>query len=61
MEIAVSRPSIIKFLAGVLVTSCWHSLHVIASGEERHSRKRRLLKGPEEFRDIRSDLPKTKR
>jgi hypothetical protein len=29
--------------------------------EERHSRKRRLLKGPVEFRDIRGDLAKPKR
>lgn len=26
--------------------------------EERHGRKRRLIKGPGEFRDIRADLPK---
>jgi hypothetical protein len=29
--------------------------------EEREGRKRRLIKGPREFRDIRSDLPKPKR
>ena len=29
-----------------------------ATVEERHSRKRRLIKGPAEFRDIRTDLPK---
>jgi hypothetical protein len=29
--------------------------------DERASRKRRLLKGPKEFRDIRSDHPKTKK
>jgi hypothetical protein len=28
--------------------------------EEREKRKRRLLKGPSEFREIRSDLPETK-
>jgi len=28
--------------------------------EERHRRKRRLLKGPKEFRDIRGDLSKQK-
>jgi len=28
--------------------------------EERQTRKRRLLKGPKEFRDIRGDLPKPK-
>jgi hypothetical protein len=28
--------------------------------EERSTRKRRLLKGPKEFRDIRGDLPKPK-
>ena len=28
--------------------------------EERASRKRRLLKGPKEFRDMRRDLPKPK-
>ena len=28
--------------------------------EERAKRKRRLVKGPEEFRDIRNDLPKPK-
>jgi hypothetical protein len=27
---------------------------------EREARKRRLLKGPREFRDIRGDLPKPK-
>jgi hypothetical protein len=31
-----------------------------ASVEERASRKRRLVKGPREFRDMREDLPKTK-
>jgi hypothetical protein len=31
-----------------------------ASAEEQASRKRRLLKGPEEFRDIRLDRPKKK-
>ena len=32
-----------------------------ASGEERDQHKRRLIKGPREFRDIRSDQPKAKR
>jgi hypothetical protein len=32
-----------------------------ATFEERESRKRRLLKGPKEFRDMRRDQPKTKR
>ena len=32
-----------------------------ATDEDRASRKRRLLKGPKEFRDIRSDYPKAKR
>jgi hypothetical protein len=31
-----------------------------ATAEERQQRKRRLLKGPGEFRDIRDDLPKPK-
>jgi hypothetical protein len=31
-----------------------------ATLEERESRKRRLLKGPKEFRDMRRDQPKTK-
>jgi len=31
-----------------------------ATGEERASRKRRLIKGPREFRDIRTDHPKSK-
>jgi hypothetical protein len=31
-----------------------------ATDDERASRKRRLLKGPKEFRDIRGDLPKPK-
>jgi hypothetical protein len=31
-----------------------------ATAEERQQRKRRLLKGPGEFRDLRSDLPKPK-
>src|SRR5690349_14600545 len=31
-----------------------------ATEEERQTRKRRLLKGPKEFRDIRGDLPKPK-
>jgi hypothetical protein len=30
------------------------------SPEEKKDRKRRLLKGPAEFRDIREDLPKPK-
>jgi hypothetical protein len=29
--------------------------------EERHSRKRRILKGPEEFREMREDLPREPR
>jgi hypothetical protein len=29
--------------------------------EERHRRKRRLLKGPGEFRDMRGDIPKPRR
>jgi hypothetical protein len=32
-----------------------------ATDEERQARKRRLLKGPKEFRDIRRDRPKPKR
>jgi hypothetical protein len=32
-----------------------------ATDEERHTRKRRLLKGPVDFRDIRGDIPKLKR
>jgi hypothetical protein len=32
-----------------------------ASEEERQLRKRRLIKGPREFRDIRSNRPKAKR
>jgi hypothetical protein len=32
-----------------------------AQDHERAKRKRRLLKGPSEFRDIRDDLPKRKR
>jgi hypothetical protein len=32
-----------------------------ATVEERQQRKRRLLKGPTEFRDIREDLAKPKR
>ena len=31
-----------------------------ATAEERHQRKRRLLKGPGEFRELRADLPKKK-
>jgi Arc/MetJ-type ribon-helix-helix transcriptional regulator len=31
-----------------------------ATDEERQTRKRRLLRGPKEFRDIRGDLPKPK-
>jgi hypothetical protein len=31
------------------------------TNEERARRKRRLIKGPREFRDIRADLPKNKR
>lgn len=31
-----------------------------ASSEERAQRKRHLIKGPREFRDVRGDLPKTK-
>ena len=32
-----------------------------ATAEERESRKRRLLKGPKEFRDLRRDHPTRKR
>jgi hypothetical protein len=32
-----------------------------ASSEDRESRKRRLLRGPREFRDLRRDHPTTKR
>jgi hypothetical protein len=28
--------------------------------EEREKRKRRLIKGPSEFREMRADLPKSK-
>jgi hypothetical protein len=31
-----------------------------ATSEERAKRKRRLIKGPLEFRDLRGDLPKRK-
>jgi hypothetical protein len=31
-----------------------------ATDEQRQTRKRRLLKGPTEFRDMRVDLPKPK-
>ena len=31
-----------------------------ATSEERAQRKRRLIKGPREFRAMRGDLPKTK-
>jgi hypothetical protein len=31
-----------------------------ASGEERAQRKRRLIKGPQEFRDLRRDKSKAK-
>jgi hypothetical protein len=31
-----------------------------ATDDERQRRRRRLLKGPEEFRDMRTDLPKPK-
>jgi hypothetical protein len=31
-----------------------------ATAEEQQQRKRRLLKGPKEFRDIRGDFPKPK-
>jgi hypothetical protein len=31
-----------------------------ATSEERAQRKRRLIKGPREFRGLRGDLPKTK-
>jgi hypothetical protein len=31
-----------------------------ATNEERTQRKRRLIKGPREFRDVRTDLPKSK-
>jgi metal-responsive CopG/Arc/MetJ family transcriptional regulator len=30
------------------------------TGEEQATRKRRLIKGPKEFRDVRGDQPKTK-
>jgi len=36
------------------------SLTVEAPDDEKASRKRRLLKGPEEFRDVRVDRPKGK-
>jgi metal-responsive CopG/Arc/MetJ family transcriptional regulator len=32
-----------------------------ATEEERQSRKRRILKGPREFREMRADLPKRRR
>jgi hypothetical protein len=32
-----------------------------AAGEERRSRKLRLIKGPKEFLDVRTDLPKPRR
>ena len=36
------------------------SLTVEAPDDEKASRKRRLLKGPEEFREVRIDRPKSK-
>lgn len=45
-------------LAGEVVDQ--HADHS-ATSEERASRKRKLLKGPKEFRDLRRDQPKTKR
>ena len=32
-----------------------------ATEEERQSRKRRILRGPKEFREMREDLPKRRR
>jgi hypothetical protein len=43
-----------------LASKAIDSLKVEAPDDERASRKRRLLKGPEEFRDHRVDLPKAK-
>ena len=38
-----------------------HLVDQSAPAEEREKRKRRLMKGPEEFRDLRADLPKAKK
>jgi hypothetical protein len=35
--------------------------HATASADNQASRKRRLLKGPEEFREVRVDRAKAKR
>jgi hypothetical protein len=37
-----------------------HLANESATADEQASRKRRLLKGPEEFRDVRVDRPKKK-
>jgi hypothetical protein len=37
-----------------------HLVDQSAPAEEQEKRKRRLMKGPEEFRDLRADLPKAK-
>lgn len=52
------RGSVAKEMAGRQIDAL---ADPAASDDERASRKRRLLKGPSEFRDIRSDHPKRKR
>ena len=44
-----------------LASKAIDSLKVDAPDEEKVSRKRRLIKGPEEFREDRIDLPKGKK
>ena len=43
-----------------LAAKAFDSLTVAASDDEKGSRKRRLLKGPEEFRAVRVDRPSRK-
>ncbi|HEV3138491.1 MAG TPA: hypothetical protein VGZ26_11320 [Pirellulales bacterium] len=43
-----------------LASKAIDSLKVEAPDDEKASRKRRLIKGPEEFREDRVDLPKAK-
>jgi hypothetical protein len=44
-----------------LASKAIDSLKVEAPDDEKASRKRRLIKGPEEFREDRVDLPKAKK
>jgi Arc/MetJ-type ribon-helix-helix transcriptional regulator len=55
------RPKVLSKASDLAAQQIDELADPLATDEERQTRKRRLLRGPKEFRDIRGDLPKPKR